>query len=71
MIRLTKKEVQCLKQLEEAVESHSTPQWGNVYLDNARGEFTPHQFAALLASLAKKGLYRSYNDDAFGQVSVN
>lgn len=43
--------------------------WTSVYLDNAKPEnITSHQFAGVLSSLEKKGLYESAHDGYFGYV---
>lgn len=43
--------------------------WDVVYLPNAQGNLTKHQFGGLLSSLKKKGLYRALAVD-FGEVRI-
>lgn len=62
---LTAKEVELLAMLQDAVEEwHDDEPWGDVYLDNARGRFGRHEFAALLSNLSQKGFYRDAWDHA-------
>jgi hypothetical protein len=44
-------------------------QWGTVYLDNAiPAGMNRHSFAGYLSALERAGLYKSYEDDCFGEV---
>ena len=75
-MRLTPNETKLLDQLRTKVEcSEQVDQdgstWQQVYLDNARGDFSPRTFAALLGSLSTKGFYRPDGDDFFGSVRTN
>lgn len=65
---LTAKEGELLAMLQDAVEDWRDDEpWGDVYLDNARGRFGRHEFAALLSNLAQKGYYReSWDRDSRG-----
>jgi hypothetical protein len=44
----------------------------DVYLDNASGDLdlTPRQFAGYLSILQQRGLYRTLDNYAFGQVKM-
>jgi hypothetical protein len=68
MNHLTENESRLYAQLRSAVEEwRDDSPWGDVYLDNARGNFRPREFAALLSNLCQKGLYRdSWDDDSKG-----
>jgi hypothetical protein len=68
MAELTQKETVLYVHLKQAVEEwRDDSPWGDVYLDNVRGAFAPHEFAALLSNLSRKGLYRdSYDSEAKG-----
>jgi len=45
--------------------------WASVYLDNARPDnVTPRQFAGYLRALEGAGLYRSQEDNFFGDVRL-
>ena len=58
---LTERESRLYKQLLEAVEN-DTHEWNEVYIDNARDDFSVKELEGLLGSLSKKGLYRDAND---------
>jgi len=66
-VETTQKEGLLLSQLREAVEGLRDDGWGDVYLDNARGDFQAREFAALLSNLSQKGLYKdSYDRESKG-----
>ena len=45
--------------------------WGMVYLDNARpNDVSPRQFAGYLSVLEQRGLYRTVDNYAWGEVKV-
>jgi len=70
-INLTDLERVALAQLREAAESR--PDAGGfqqVYLDNCPMSSERRTWAAVLGSLAKKGLYKPQGDDCFGDVKA-
>jgi len=75
-MRLTPMEQALLESLRAAAESWTDEanKMASVYLDNARGDETPRQFAGLLSSLHKKGFYNPESDEAecyFGEVKMD
>jgi hypothetical protein len=69
-IKLNAKEYAVLKSLRDNHESvHGD--WGSVYLDNAGGGFSSRAYAGYLSALTEKGLYKSQEDGAFGDVDLN
>lgn len=44
--------------------------WKGVYLDNVRRDVTPTAFRSALAALARRGLYKSLDAGAFGEVRM-
>lgn len=68
---LTSKESQVFGQLLDASEGWSDGVWQEVYLDNCPMRSSdPRTFAGVLGSLTSKGLYRSGDDDCFGEVYI-
>jgi hypothetical protein len=61
-----------LRILRSHAEDTGKDGWAMVYLDNASGDLdlTPHQFAGWLSVLEKRGLYRPYDNYAWGEVLV-
>jgi hypothetical protein len=70
-MNLTTLESQIYTALCNNTEGCNNDGWMTVYLDNARpSDVTARQFASILGSLQKKGLYRSDSDDFFGKVRI-
>lgn len=69
-IKLNAKEYAVLKSLRDNHENARNG-WGSIYLDNAGGGFSKRAFAGYLSALTEKGLYKSQEDGAFGDVDLN
>lgn len=68
---LSEKTALVLVKLRAEVEDQHEPNWGVVYLDNARpAGMSARSFAGHLGALEKAGLYWSYEDDSFGRVWI-
>lgn len=66
---LTPLETQALESLRANIEETQAIGWASVYLDNAKPvSWDGKLWSAILASLAKKGLYRVDDGYAFGLV---
>ncbi len=65
---LTEREAGLLKTLRAESEISDSEDWRTVYLDNVdMRNASPREFAGLLGSLTKKGMYREI-DGFFGEV---
>lgn len=68
---LTPREQALLDALRKEAEGCDDGGWKDVYLDNITLRTTsPRVFAGLTGSLAKKGLYREEDGDAWGMVRI-
>lgn len=66
---LTKNESAALEALRGHIEERLARGWASVYLDNAKpADWSGGTWARALGSLAKKGLYRRDDGEAWGAV---
>lgn len=72
MIALSHKARALLERLRAHAETRVTDKegrvWASVYLDNARGDLSPHSFAWHLGALKQAGMYRVVDGENFGDV---
>lgn len=70
MTKLSQDAATVLQNLRNHAEGGSTPNWGMIYLDNARKGMPTNTFRAQLAVLSKAGLYRVVDGWAWGEVKL-